>query len=149
MKARLNIIKALFYAVVILVLLVLAGVLTMYLLYPKGPVDYMLENPESLIERNALVEKLQSDLVSIQASGSEEWQNDADYIWPKDRTLIVLAIEKYFMNHKSLPTSLNDLTSGTETLLQPTKLSQNYTYRKTSEGWEIRTTANYPVAIGN
>ena len=102
----------------------LVGCLTTFILFiilinwlmALHPVDYSLDNPESITDRRQLVAEVAGRLARMDEKYAEEgekaWMIDPDRHWMFDRTRILLAIEEFIMENQALPDSMNDLVDS-------------------------------------
>ena len=116
-----------------------------------SPRNYTLQDPFSQLERQDLIHELEHSLAylsSLEDKLSEKTANDPDRLWPKDSTIIVLAINKYILAERSIPRHMNDLFARNYLSPQDT-LNSFYVLESDSESWKLRTEAGVSFAYGN
>jgi hypothetical protein len=134
--------KPLFYFGAIVVLAVACGVVCDLLMRTR-PFSYELEAPTAE-SRRQLIAELNASSEGARKSG----YNDPDRLYPKDRPIIVMGIQKFIIERDRYPRSMDEIiNTGT---LNPDELTYDfYVVRSSDSGWELYTTADVVVAKGN
>ncbi len=133
----------------IIIVIIIVGIIVVVMMQPKTR-KYKLQDPKSLTERKTLIDNLKEDLEGIiridESDDTHSFKNDPDYFFPMDRTLIVIAIQEYYLSKVSYPRSMNDLFDGG--FINKNDLSLEYILKSNSEGWKVYRD-KYKIAEGN
>lgn len=113
------------------------------------PHSYVIEDATQS-SSEALISKLEQALAPMRRvkDQSSSAVNDADRLWPWDRTVLVIAIEQFIGQHDRFPESISDLKDTG--FLDESELTFGIYEIRIAEGrWEIYTSAGYRIAYGN
>lgn len=116
------------------------------------PGTFFLAEPNSDASRRAFLAGLQANLKSIEEADSRDsthsGANDPDLCFPKDRTLIAIAVQQFRLKTGRLPQSMSELQQCDA--VATTTLPLDYRLVLQGDKWEAaRSGTGMRIAVGN